>query len=209
MWIQAVIFDLGGVISDSPMDVFARFEAGLGLAPNTLNHHIVRMGRTGAWSRLERGELNLSEFCDAFDAELAEAGIDLSTADLMAEVAENTGIRPAMIEAVRHLRNQGFKVAALTNNWVVDDGGSTRSALKMEFDVFVESSKAGLQKPDPRIYELVCRELDIKPEEAVFLDDIGRNLKTARQLGMTTIKVTEPEAALAALEKILGISLPS
>jgi len=207
MNVKAVIFDLGGVVFDSPMDVFARFERRLGLPPNTLNLHIVRRGAEGAWSRLERGELRLDEFCEAFDAELAEAGIYLSTAELMSEVARYSKVRPNMVGAIRRLRELGFKVAALTNNWTNDDGGSDRSEFKDEFDVFVESSRLGFQKPDPRIYRVACLELGIEPLEAVFLDDIGRNLKTARQLGMITIKVGEAEAALAELEEVLGINL--
>ena len=65
----------------------------------------------------------------------------------------------------------------------------------------------GLRKPDPRIYRLVCRELGVEPAEAVFLDDIGRNLKAARARGMATIKVEEPIAALRELETLLGIDL--
>ena len=77
-------------------------------------------------------------------------------------------------------------------------------ALRHHFDAFFESSVLGLQKPDPRIYRHACSELGIAPEEAVFLDDIGRNLKAARALGMTTIKVDTPEQALAELARTLG-----
>ncbi|MBU2551035.1 MAG: HAD family phosphatase [Proteobacteria bacterium] len=208
MAIKAVIFDLGGVVFDSPMDVFARFEALLGLPHNTLNHHIVRMGSAGAWARLEKGSLTLPQFFEAFDAELSEAGIPISARQLMEEIAEHGAIRPVMIEAIRRLRSKGFKVAALTNNWAVDqDGTGSMDGIKNEFDAFVESSKSGLQKPDPRIYELACRSLDIAPDEAVFLDDIGRNLKTARRLGMATIKVSRAEEALAELEGLIGQKL--
>ena len=93
-------------------------------------------------------------------------------------------------------------MAALTNNWITEDQGT--GALRAFFDVFVESIAVGLRKPDPRIYQLVCRELDVEPAEAVFLDDIGSNLKAARALGMTTIKVDEPDAALAELERVVG-----
>jgi epoxide hydrolase-like predicted phosphatase len=110
-----------------------------------------------------------------------------------------------MLEAIRSIRARGIVAAALTNNWG-GEGDGTR-ALRPHFDVFVESSVVGLRKPDPRIYQHACEAIGIEPERAIFLDDIGRNLKTARQLGMTTIKVTEPDAALAELEATLGFSV--
>jgi epoxide hydrolase-like predicted phosphatase len=124
---------------------------------------------------------------------------------MMRRVAEIAVPRPAMLEAIRRLRAGGLRVAALTNNWITEDAGT--GALRAVFDVFVESIAVGLRKPDPRIYERACRELDVTPAEAVFLDDIGSNLKTARALGMTTIKVDEPDAALAELERVVGIAL--
>jgi epoxide hydrolase-like predicted phosphatase len=113
-----------------------------------------------------------------------------------------------MIEAIRRLRSSGLKVAALTNNWVSSDGQYERmTGLRAEFDVFVESCRVGLRKPDPRIYELVCSELGVQPSQVVFLDDIGQNLKAARQLGMATIKVSAPAEALLELERTLGLNL--
>jgi len=75
------------------------------------------------------------------------------------------------------------------------------------FDVVIESSNVGLRKPDTAIYELVCRELGVAPHEAVFLDDLGVNLKPARAMGMTTIKVDQPDEALAELEQVVGFPL--
>ena len=110
-----------------------------------------------------------------------------------------------MLDAITRLRAAGLKAAALTNNWKSEEEGTR--ALRPWFDVFVESAVVGLRKPDPRIYQLVCRELGVAPAEAVFLDDIGGNLKAARELGMTTIKVDEPDTALHELEGVLGIAL--
>ena len=126
-------------------------------------------------------------------------------------MAVNSTVRPLMIEAVRRIRERGLAVAALTNNWKSEDGGLGAGGMGLDqhFDVFVESSVVGLSKPDPRIYEYACSKLGIEPREAVFLDDIGRNLKTARQLGMTTIKVAAPDQALDELEQVLGFSVRS
>ncbi|HEY6562103.1 MAG TPA: HAD family phosphatase [Polyangiaceae bacterium] len=205
---RAVIFDLGGVILDSPFSAIRAWQSKHGLPATFFGSVVLGGGDAGAWARLERGELGMPEFCSAFDAELQSAGGPTGTAEIMAEMARTTLLRPIMIEAVRRLRTAGLQTAALTNNWVSDDGQYARMAeLQLEFDVFIESCKVGLRKPDPRIYELTCRELGVSPAEAVFLDDIGENLKAARKLGITTIKVTEPAASLAELERVLGVEL--
>jgi putative hydrolase of the HAD superfamily len=206
--LRAVIFDLGGVVLGSPLHAFADYERELGLPHNTLNHMIVANGERSAWSRLERGELTLdAAFFEAFDAEAAAAGHTISSATLMARVAEISAPRPAMLEAVRRIRAAGLKTAALTNNWSSDDQGQKMDLLRGEFDVFVESVREGLRKPDPRIYHLVCDRLGVEPREAAFLDDIGRNLKPARALGMTTIRVDDPRRALDELSAALDLAL--
>jgi putative hydrolase of the HAD superfamily len=132
----------------------------------------------------------------------------------MAKIAETSVPRPVMLEAIRRIRAAGLRVAALTNNWVADtprhgpDGtGTARSRLDPHFDVFVESAVVGLRKPDPRIYALVCEKLGLDPSRVAFLDDIGRNLKPARELGMATIKVDDPEQALRELGALLELDL--
>jgi putative hydrolase of the HAD superfamily len=204
---KAVIFDLGGVVLDSPLQVFAEYERELGLDPHSLNRAIVAAGSGGAWARLERGELSMSQFIAAFDAELAAVQILISAEVLMTKIADNTALRPAMVEAIRTIRRAGLKTAALTNNWVSDDQTHKMDALRSEFDVFIESTRVGLRKPDPRIYELACSLLEVAPRDAIFLDDIGLNLKAAKALGITTIKVVDAPSALAALSGLLGVAL--
>jgi len=206
---DAVIFDLGGVIFDSPLELITDFERRNGLP----EHLVARLvggygGEDGAWHKLERGELLLDAFCELFDGDVRKAGHAFRTAELMREMSERAAVRPAMVTALGKLRQQGLKVAALTNNWVTDSGYDARmEPLRREFDVFVESCKVGLRKPDPRIYRLACERLRVAPERAVFLDDIGGNLKAAKALGMTTIKVAGPEAALSELERVVGFSV--
>jgi putative hydrolase of the HAD superfamily len=204
--IAAVIFDLGGVVLESPLHAITAYERARGLPLNAINRAVVDAGEAGAWARLERGELTVETFCAPFEAECRACGIAIDGRDLMARISETTVARPAMLEAIRRLRRHGLRVAALTNNWhhgnrTVGDG------LRQEFDVFVESAAVGLRKPDPRIYDVVCRELGVAPARAVFLDDIGRNLKPARTLGMATIKVDDPVAALRELGTLLGLEL--
>lgn len=200
----AVLFDVGGVVVDSPLHEIARFEQERGLPANAVNQVVVTSGATGAWSRLECGELTVESFCAPFEADCRAAGFTIDAAALMTRIAAATQPRPRMIAAIRRLRDAGLRVGALTNNWKRD--GQTSPVREM-FDVFVESCVVGLRKPDPRIYEIACRELGASPPATIFLDDIGRNLKTARALGMTTIKVDDPESALRELEALVGVSL--
>jgi epoxide hydrolase-like predicted phosphatase len=207
MTFRAVIFDLGGVVLGSPLQAFREYERELGLAPGTLGRAVNAAGAGGAWSRLERGELAMEPFFAAFDAEMAAAGARISAVVLMERVALASGVRPQMVAAVRQLRASGLRTAALTNNWVDDDQQQKMNVLRDEFDVFVESARVGMRKPEPGIYQLTCAQLGVAPEQAVFLDDIGQNLKAARALGMATIKVEDADRALAELEQLLGLSL--
>jgi putative hydrolase of the HAD superfamily len=204
MTIRAVIFDLGGVVLGSPPHAFRAYEAERGIEINFLNRMVMRNGRAGAWARLERGELDMASFMAAFDAEALADGVTISTVELMERVALASMPRESMVIAVRKIREHGYRTAALTNNWKAEDQDGKMSVLRAEFDVFVESAIEGVRKPDPRIYEIACERLGVSPSEAIFLDDLGPNLKPARAMGMHTIKVDEPEPAIAELERLLG-----
>jgi putative hydrolase of the HAD superfamily len=202
---RAVIFDLGGVILGSPLHAIADFEIEHGIPSGRINRIVVDSGRDGAWSRLERGEMPMQEFYPAFERDCEAAGVTLSARVLMDEIGAAAQPRPMMIRAVARIRSGGFGTAALTNNWIGEhDAGAF---LKSHFDVFIESSVVGLRKPDPRIYHHTCDAIGIGPEQAIFLDDIGSNLKAARALGMTTIKVDDPDEALRALGELIDIAL--
>ena len=204
---RAVFFDVGGVIVGSPLHAIAAYERDHGIAPGCINRIVVSTAPAGAWSRLERGELTLEEFYPAFDADCAAAGTCISARELMGRVAEIVQPVPAMLDAIGCIRRRGLGVGAITNNWLAEDGGS--SVLRAHFDAFIESAVTGIRKPDPRIFHLACEALGVTPAEAIFLDDIGSNLKAARALGMTTIKVDAPNTALAELQALLGFPLQS
>ena len=212
--IAAVVFDIGGVVQDSPLRVIARYEQELGLMANAINRVVVAMGERGAWARLERGELTIETFYAPFETDCRAHGLSLDARHLMARIAEASVPRPRMLEAIQKIRASGRKVAALTNNWVTEPSrrgplgeNTARARLDPYFDVFVESAVVGVRKPDPRIYALVCEKLGVAPARVAFLDDIGRNLKPARELGMVTIKVEEPDRALRELGALLGLDL--
>jgi len=204
---RAVIFDLGGVVLGSPLHAIAEFEREHDIPAGFVNRVVVETGPEGAWGRLERGLLALDEFVPAFEADCAAAGRRIAAGAMMQRMAEASEPRPVMLEAIRRIRDRGLLTAALTNNWASEQRDDGARALRGHFDAFFESSVLGLQKPDPRIYEHACRELRVRPEHTVFLDDIGRNLKTARELGMETLKVDSPETALDQLGRLLALSL--
>jgi epoxide hydrolase-like predicted phosphatase len=165
-------------------------------------------GADGLWQKLERGELPLSDFCDRFDGDAKGLGHALSSADMMRQMADGAALRPSMLEAIRRIRARGLKVAALTNNWETGSDHDERLApLKGEFHVFVESCKVGMRKPEAAIFHLTAEKLGLPLADAAFLDDMGPNLKAARALGMTTIKVGRPEPALSELASVLGFEL--
>ena len=209
MTIEGVLFDMGGVVMESPLHAIARYERARGLPANAINRAIAAAGEHGAWARLERGELTADTFCDPFEADCRAHGVEVSGAAIMLAIAEAGVARPIMLEAIRRLRARRFRVGALTNNWRREgpQDDVIPHALKGHFDVFIESRVVGLRKPDPKIYVLACRELGVPPERTAFLDDIGGNLKPARALGMTTIKVDDPHQALLELSAFIGLDL--
>jgi putative hydrolase of the HAD superfamily len=210
MGIRAVIFDFGGVILTSPFEAFARYERDNGLPDGFLRRLNATDPDTNAWARLERNDVDWAGFADLYEGEARVAGHEIDGRAVLALLSGE--IRPAMVEALRRCHDR-LKTAMLTNNFVVPGVGGealpegAMAPLADLFDIVIESSKVGIRKPDPAIYELVCRELGIEPHEAVFLDDLGGNLKPARAMGMTTIKVDDPDEALAELERVVGFPL--
>lgn len=201
--VKGVLWDFGGVLSTSPFDAFSAYEADNGLVPGFIRQLNATNPDTNAWAQLERSEVALEEFVLLFEAEALAAGSKIDGAALLGGL--QTELRPAMIEAVRRCGAQ-LKTALLTNNFRTGSG-SMWDGIPELFDVIVESSQVGYRKPDPHFYAIALEMLQIEPEEAVFLDDLGINLKPARALGMHTIKVTDPAEALAELEALVGFAL--
>ncbi len=209
---RAVLFDFGGVILTSPFEAFTNYERRCGLPEGFLRTVNATNPDTNAWARLERGELSVSDFDLAFAAESELMGHRVAGGDVLALLAGE--LRPEMVSALRQITTDGrFVTALLTNNFLGStDGSSSGSPPQWDpvldmFDAVIESSQIGVRKPDRRFYELACEELGIQPAEAVFLDDLGINLKPARDMGMVTIKVTDPAVALAELGDVIGLSL--
>jgi putative hydrolase of the HAD superfamily len=204
--IRAALFDFGGVILSSPFEAFAHYEEANGLPAGFLRMVNATDPDTNAWARLERSEVTLGEFSAQFAAESRALGHEVPGADVLALLGGE--VRPAMVEAVRRCSDR-LVTGLLTNNFLVageGEGGRHGPILSL-FDGIIESSRVGVRKPDPRFYEVACEKLGVEPVECVFLDDLGINLKPARALGMTTIKVVDPADALAELEAVVGFPL--
>ncbi len=201
---DAVLFDFGGVLIDSPLDAFARYERERGLPEGFIRRVNATNHLDNAWARLERNEVSFDEFCDLFAGECAAAGAAVDVRDVFSHLTGER--REPMVEALRRLRPH-FRTALLTNNFAVPLVGDGHDDVKAMFDVVVASAEVGVRKPDPRFYRLACDRLEVVPERCVFLDDLGINLKPAREMGMATIKVGDTVRAVEELQELLGLVL--
>ena len=210
MAIEAVIFDFGGVLTTSPFEAFARFEterslpAGIIRRTNAANH------LENAWAKFERAEIDIEAFDRLFAAESLALGAEVRGRDVLPLLQGD--LRPEMVEALKRI-NATFKTGCITNNLPANAIGSMtgRTLYVAEvmalFDHVIESAKIGLRKPDPRIYRMMVEALKVEPARCVYLDDLGVNLKPAREMGMTTIKVANAAQAIAELEAATGLRL--
>src|SRR5437868_3954920 len=209
--IAAVIFDFGGVFTSSPFEAFNRYERDRGFPENLIRRINSTNHLENAWARFERAEVDLDGFDTAFAAEAKAFGYDLPGRDVIPLLSGD--VRPEMVEALRRIKTM-FRTGCITNNVPSmqavgadrPDGLYRREIVEM-FDELIESSKLGIRKPDPRIYALMCEKLGVAPEECVYLDDLGGNLKPARAMGMITIKVESGPQAITELEAVTGMRL--
>tara|TARA_B100000029_G_scaffold335591_1_gene327709 strand:- start:130 stop:771 length:642 start_codon:yes stop_codon:yes gene_type:complete len=213
MSIQAVIWDFGGVLTTSPFESFNQFESDNGIPTDFIRMTNATNPDTNAWAQFESSRISLEEFDALFAEETAARGHRISGKQVVELLSGS--LRPRMVETLKRCKAE-LKVACITNNLKSGSGPgmATDSARASEvaevmglFDLVVESSVEGIRKPDPEIYQLTCARLDVRPENAVFLDDLGVNLKPARALGMRTIKVIDEADAIASLAQVTGLDL--
>jgi putative hydrolase of the HAD superfamily len=212
---STVIFDFGGVITSSPFEAFNRLEADRGLPRDFIRRVNSTNPDTNAWAKFERAEVDAASFDTLFDEEARALGHAVQGSDVIACLSGD--VRPAMVQAIDTLIARGFRTGCITNNVPAGHGAGMASsqnkasaiaAIMARFDHVIESSKAGVRKPDPRIYQMMCEALGVEPAHCVYLDDLGINCKPAAALGMAAIKVTSGEQALAELSALLQIPLP-
>ena len=210
--VRAVLFDLGGVLTESPMDGFAAYEADAGLPAGLIRRLNATDPDTNAWARYERGELDEAGFTEAFEVQARAAGHRVEAACVL-EALRRPALRPEMVAAVGRLRAAGLPLALLSNNVRPMERAGTLGELLALFDAVVESSAERVRKPEPEIYRRALTRLSdavgrpIGASDCAYLDDLGINLKPARALGMRTIKVVDPGEALAQLAQLTGVPL--
>lgn len=207
---SAVIFDFGGVITSSPFEAFARFEAERGLPDGAIRGVNAINPDSNAWARFERAEILPAEFDTQFSREAEAAGHAISGKDVLALLSGE--IRPAMVAMLDQLKSEGYILGCITNNVPSGKGAGMAGTLEKaeavaavmaRFDHIIESSKAGIRKPDPRIYQMMCEALAVPPDACIYLDDLGINCKPAAMLGMHAIKVVNEIQALEDLRAAL------
>jgi putative hydrolase of the HAD superfamily len=210
--IEAVIWDFGGVFTTSPFEAFNSFESAKGLPIDFIRTINATNPDHNAWALFERAEIDATGFDAAFLSESTALGHPVRGADVLPLLSGD--VRPAIVEALKICKRH-FKVGCITNNMAQGHGagmqatreGATRTGAIMEmFDEVIESSKAGVRKPDPRIYQLMCDRLAVEPRACVYLDDLGVNCKPAAGLGMTAIKVIGEAQLLTDLARVTGLA---
>jgi putative hydrolase of the HAD superfamily len=203
--IRAVFWDFGGVILASPFDAFNEYERARGLPVDFIRGVNARDVHTNAWARFERREVTATEFDALFADESASHGHRVAGGDVIAMLSG--ALRPEMVRALDRVISAGYVTACLTNNVESDESRPEVDAVMARFDHVIESRKVGLRKPEPAFYELACTTAGVTPAEVVFLDDLGINLKPAKAMGMTTIKVVSAQQAITDLSAVLELDL--
>jgi putative hydrolase of the HAD superfamily len=212
--VEAVIWDFGGVFTTSPFEAFNRYEASRGLPKDLIRSINATNPHDNAWALFERSEINAAGFDVKFAQEAKALGHDVRGADILPLLSGD--IRPRVVAALETCK-QHFKVGCITNNMASagsgpgmassQDKASRIGGIMALFDAVIESSKVGVRKPDPKIYQMMCELLAVEPSSCIYLDDLGINCKPAAQLGMKAIKVETEAQALAALSAATGLSL--
>jgi putative hydrolase of the HAD superfamily len=212
--IAAILWDFGGVMTSSPFEAFNVLEESLGAPKDFIRSINATNAERNAWAQFESNQVSLDEFDQMFAEESAARGHRIPGREVIARLSGD--LRPRMVEVLQ-ICKENFKVACITNNVKAGEGpGMSRSAAKAAaiaevmalFDLVVESSVEGIRKPNPEIYKLTCERLEVPTQHAVFLDDLGINLKPAKALGMRTIKVLDEQQAIDDLAAVTGLKLP-
>ncbi|MBT3938730.1 MAG: HAD-IA family hydrolase [Pelagibacterales bacterium] len=208
MKIKTIIFDFGGVITNSPIEGFKNLEKTHGYSKGLITGINMNNPDNNAWARSERGEIEIDTFLSQFEQEALEIGHDINADEILIQLYGSP--RPIMIKKIISLsKSNKYKLICLTNvlkgieKFMPKEREEVVNNIMSYFDKIYESYKIGMRKPEARIYEYIIKDLEINPKETIFLDDLGMNLKTARQLGINTIKVIDPIDAIKTLDQFI------
>ena len=200
---KAIIWDFGGVITSSPFDAFNEFEEVNGLPKDIIRTINSENPDMNAWAQFESNSITIGQFNDLFLKEAKAKGFDIKGRDIIKLLKGS--IRENMVSFLRELKSD-FKLGCITNNVKPSSEENTDNETKEAMSIFdhvIESSIVGIRKPNPEIYMMSCDALNVSPDQCIYLDDLGINLKPARELGMTTIKVIQPEDAIQEVRNLL------
>lgn len=212
--VKAVIWDFGGVFTTSPFEAFARFERERGLPVDLIRKINSTNYLDNAWAKFERSDVTMDEFDDLFAQEASALGHEVRGREIIALLSGD--VRPEMVHALKTVKAHGLRVGCITNNVAAGEGSGMATshskaqavqAIMDEFEHIIESSKAGVRKPHPQIYEMALEALGVSAADAIYLDDLGINCKAAHEVGMKAIKVTTAEQAISDLEALVGFAL--
>ena len=207
MTYKAIIWDFGGVITSSPFEAFNNFESQNNLPLDIIRTINSENPDSNAWAEFERNDISVDQFDELFAKEAEKKGFNITGKQIIGLLSGK--IRPFMVDFLKDLKGK-YKLGCITNNVQSDnqskqDYSKESSEAMTLFDHVIESSLIGIRKPDPRIYHMSCDALEVEPKECIYLDDLGVNLKPAKAIGMTTIKVIDPNIAISQVKEFLGI----
>ena len=210
--IVAVLFDFGGVFTDSPFHAVHDFGMELGVEAKDITDIVFGSYEHDGehpWHQLERGEITLEDARNQILALGQQSDLEIDIYDLFARMAGNNAgaeQKQSLVERVRSLKHEGYITGIITNN-VKEFGDGWRGLIPVDelFDFVVDSSSVGIRKPDSRIFQLALERLgDIAPAQVVFLDDYQANVDAARDLGFEAILVgSDPQPTIDKLDALL------
>jgi len=212
--LQAILWDFGGVFTTSPFENFNKLEEELGAPRDFIRQVNSTNPDNNAWAQFESNSISLDDFDELFADESEALGFRVDGKAVINVLSGD--LRPRMVEVLK-ICKQSHKVACITNNVRAGKGpGMNQNTAKANqvgkvmdlFDAIIESSVVGIRKPNPAIYQLACQALEVTPNDCAFLDDLGINLKPAKELGMATIKVLGEEQAISDLSELTGLNFP-
>ena len=208
---SSIFWDFGGVITSSPFEAFNLFEKENNVPLDFIRKVNSTNPFNNAWAQLERSKISLKEFDLLFAKESKQLGREILGREVLS-LLQGT-IRPRIVAAIKKFKELGFLQACLTNNFdsgdrdisALDDKNDERLKIMDLFDFVIESKEVGVRKPSDEFYELALTITKAIPEKTIFLDDLGINLKPAKLLKISTIKVISEQQALDELSNLTGI----
>ena len=208
---SSIFWDFGGVITSSPFEAFNLFEKENNIPLDFIRKVNSTNPFNNAWAQLEESKISLKEFDLLFAKESKQLGREILGREVLS-LLQGT-IRPRIVAAIKKFKELGFLQACLTNNFdsgdrdisALDDKNDERLKIMDLFDFVIESKEVGVRKPSDEFYKLALTITKAIPEKTIFLDDLGINLKPAKLLKISTIKVVSEQQALDELSDLTGI----